>query len=82
MNTTLKERAETQGVILVCSACHRIIDKEKTLAQIEAYAREFMGIKFSHGLCAKCFQLEMAKVERYGAGKAKERIDNHDHQKH
>lgn len=65
MNTTLKERAEIQGVILICSACHKIIDKKKTLTQIEAYAKEYTGIKFSHGLCAKCFKLEMAKIEEY-----------------
>lgn len=72
MSTTLKERTKAQGVILICSACHQIIDKKKTLTQIEAYAQEYTGIKFSHGLCAKCFQLEMTKVERYEVGKPKE----------
>lgn len=68
---------DKKDVILICSACHRIIDEKKTLAQIEAYAKIYTGIKFSHDLCPKCFKLEMAKIEPYVVGKPKERIQKH-----
>ena len=56
---------DMNGVIHICSVCHQIIDEKKALVQLEAYAKEYSGVKFSHGLCPKCFRLEMAKIEEY-----------------
>jgi hypothetical protein len=57
------------GVIHICSVCHQIIDEKKALAQLEACAKEYTGVNFSHGLCPKCFRLEMAKIELYAVEK-------------
>jgi len=60
---------DMKGVIHICSVCHQIIDVKKALTQLEAYAKEYTGVKFSHGLCPKCFRLEMAKIEEYAVEK-------------
>lgn len=62
---------DRKNVIRICSACHRIIDKRETLARIEACAKECSGVKFSHGFCPTCFQLEMAKIKAYPFEKVK-----------
>ena len=66
--TVIEEMRKTddmKGVIHICSVCHQIIDEKKALIQLEAYAKEYTGVKFSHGLCPKCFRLEMTKIEEY-----------------
>ena len=65
----MRKTDDMNGVIHICSVCHQIIDGKKTLVQLEAYAREYSGVKFSHGLCPKCFRLEMAKIEEYAGEK-------------
>ena len=55
--------ASIQCVIRVCYTCGQIIDKKKALSQIEAYAKKYPAVYFSHGLCRKCYKLEMAKME-------------------
>jgi hypothetical protein len=65
----MRQPGERKGVIQICSVCHRIINAKQTLAQLEAYAKEYSGVEFSHGLCPKCYQAEMAKVEAYAFGK-------------
>jgi hypothetical protein len=62
---------DRKNVIRICSVCHRIIDKQEALARIEACAKEYSGMKFSHGLCPTCFQLEMVKIEAYPFEKVK-----------
>lgn len=58
-----------KGVIHICAVCHQIIDEKKALTQLKAYAKECTGVKFSHGLCPRCFRLEMAKREEYALEK-------------
>lgn len=53
------------GVIHICSVCHKVIDEKKTLTRLEAYAREYEGVVFSHGLCPECFKSEMINVEAF-----------------
>ena len=61
----IEEKEEIYGVINVCCVCHRVINEKETLNRIEDYARKYAGIKFSHGLCARCFKLEMAKMKAH-----------------
>lgn len=65
----MRKTDDMKGVIHICSVCHQIIDEKKTLTQLEAYAKEYTGVEFSHGLCPKCFRLEMAKIEEYAVEK-------------
>ena len=62
------KRNEHLGVIRICSVCHKVIGERETLARIEAYAKEYMGVKFSHGYCSKCFQLELDRVQNTEIG--------------
>ena len=66
---TVNKTDDMKGVIHICSVCHQIIDEKKTLARLEAYAKEYTGVQFSHGLCLKCARLEMAKIEAYAVEK-------------
>ena len=52
-----------QCVIRVCYTCGQIIDKETALSQIEAFAKKYPAVYFSHGLCRECYKLEIAKME-------------------
>ena len=61
----LDQKEDEYGVIYVCCVCHHVIDEKETLNRIEDYARKYAGIKFSHGLCPRCFKLEMAKMKTY-----------------
>ena len=65
----MRKTDDMNGVIHICSVCHQIIDEKKALVQLEAYAKEYSGVTFSHGLCPKCFRLEMAKIEEYAGEK-------------
>ena len=65
----IRKTDDMKGVIHICSVCHQIIDEKEALNQLEAYAKEYTGVKFSHGLCPKCFRLEMAKIEEYAVEK-------------
>ncbi|BBO67910.1 hypothetical protein DSCA_18400 [Desulfosarcina alkanivorans] len=59
---------EKKGVIQICCVCHRLINAKQALAQLEGYAKDCTGVEFSHGLCPKCYQEEMAKVEAFACG--------------
>lgn len=59
----MRKTDDMNGVIRICCVCHKIIDEKEALTQLEAYAKEYTGVKFSHGLCPKCFSLEIAKIE-------------------
>ena len=65
----MRKRDDMNGVIRICCVCHKIIDEKEALAQLESSAKEYSGVKFSHGLCPKCFRLEMAKIEEYAVEK-------------
>jgi len=58
----LDQKEEEYGVIYVCCVCHHVINEKETLNCIEGYARKYTGVKFSHGLCPKCFKQEVAKM--------------------
>ena len=65
----MRKTDDMKGVIQICSVCRQIIDEKKALAQLETYAKEYSGVQFSHGLCLKCFRLEIAKIEKYAVEK-------------
>jgi len=73
-----RQIGDQKGVIQLCSVCHRVINAKQTVAQLEAYAKECTGVDFSHGLCPRCYQAEMAKVKAYGFGKSTIRMEGND----
>lgn len=74
----MRQLDDRKGVIQVCCVCHRIINENNALAQLEGYAKECTGVEFSHGLCEQCYQVEMAKVKAYTVGKPAIRLVEND----
>lgn len=74
----MRQRGDRKGIIQVCCVCHRIINEKQALARLEAYAKECTGVEFSHGLCAQCYQVEMAKVNACSFGKPAIRLVEND----
>jgi PAS domain S-box-containing protein len=45
-----------QGILPICSHCHRIRSDPETWQKIESYLAEHSEMRFSHGLCPECFE--------------------------
>lgn len=63
LEDTLSHVRALEGLLPVCSSCHRIrLDEEskpesqKQWVTLEEYVRENTDVKFSHGVCADCMQ--------------------------
>lgn len=57
--------AELRRMIPICSVCREVQDEKESWSRIEAYFKKKWDVDFSHGLCPKCYQNEMAKLKRY-----------------
>ena len=55
--------ADAQCVLRVCYIRGQIVERKKALSQIKAYAKKYPAVYFSHGLCRKCFELELARID-------------------
>jgi hypothetical protein len=61
-----KEKAELQrsiarirrleGIISICSYCHRIRNEQRSWQRLEAYLVDHSDAQFSHGICPECFE--------------------------
>jgi len=54
-------------MIPICSVCKKIRDDQSSWQAIDAYFREHWDIDFSHGLCPRCLEQEMIKIDREDA---------------
>jgi PAS domain S-box-containing protein len=43
-----------QGILPICSHCHRIRNDRETWERVEKYISEHSDVRFSHGLCPDC----------------------------
>jgi PAS domain-containing protein len=59
----ISEIAELQRVIPICSVCREIRDEKEAWSHVEKYFKEHWDVDFSHGLCPKCYQAEMDKLD-------------------
>ena len=57
--------AELKRMIPICSVCRQVQDEKESWSRIEVYFKKQWDVDFSHGLCPKCYQNEMAKLKRY-----------------
>ena len=57
--------AELKRMIPICSVCRQVQDEKESWSRIEVYFKKQWDVDFSHGLCPKCYQIEMAKLKRY-----------------
>ena len=62
---------QLQGLLPICSYCHRIRDDKNYWQRVEGYISAHSEARFSHGICPDCFETvikpELAK--RQGAMK-------------
>ncbi|MFN2366979.1 MAG: hypothetical protein ABR523_11040, partial [Desulfurivibrionaceae bacterium] len=60
----ISEIAELRRMIPICSVCHEIRDEGEAWNRIEDYFKEHWDLDFSHGLCPKCYEIEIAKLKK------------------
>jgi hypothetical protein len=60
----ISEIAELRRMIPMCSVCKEIRDEKEAWSRVEVYFKEHWDVDFSHGLCPKCYEIEMEKVKR------------------
>lgn len=56
LQAALKEIKTLQGIIPICSHCHKIRDDQQIWNQLEAYISEHTDAMFSHGICPECME--------------------------
>ena len=56
---------ELKRMIPICSVCRQVQDEKESWSRIEVYFKKQWDVDFSHGLCPKCYQNEMAKLKKY-----------------
>ncbi len=65
-NVQLQEAFATikrlEGIIPICSYCHKIRDENQQWHRFEAYISKKTDAKFSHGICHDCKEREMRKL--------------------
>jgi len=54
LQEALNELKVLQGIIPICSYCHKIRDEEGAWEKIEAYISKHTDAEFSHGICPEC----------------------------
>lgn len=54
-----------RGIIPICTCCKEIRDEEGSWHKVEKYVRDHSEAEFSHGLCPKCYQKEMERIDEY-----------------
>jgi PAS domain S-box-containing protein len=54
LESALAHVKRLQGILPICSHCHRIRNDRETWEQVEKYISEHSEARFSHGLCPDC----------------------------
>ena len=60
----IREIAELQRMIPICSVCRKVRDEKESWSMIESYFKEQWDVDFSHGLCPSCFESETEKARK------------------
>jgi len=55
-----------QGIIPICSFCHRIRNDAKAWDSLERYFQNYSDAKFSHGVCPDCAKKHYPDIELEG----------------
>ncbi len=56
LKNALVEVKTLQGIIPICSYCHKIRDDEGAWNQLEHYIKQNSSAEFSHGICPDCYK--------------------------
>jgi phosphoserine phosphatase RsbU/P len=66
LEQALVEVTQLQGLLPICSYCKKIRDDQNYWQSIESYFLAHTNMKFSHGVCAECFEVAMEQIEKAG----------------
>jgi PAS domain S-box-containing protein len=56
LEKTMSELKQLQGIIPVCSSCHKVRNDQGGWEMMELYIRNHTDADFSHGICPDCIQ--------------------------
>jgi CheY-like chemotaxis protein len=60
-----------QGIIPICSYCHKVRDDQQAWHRMEAYVARNTGAEFSHGICPDCERQHFADLDDDESGVAR-----------
>ncbi len=55
---------ELQRMIPICSVCKKVRTEHDAWQRVERYFHEHWNLRFSHGYCPECFEVEREKLRR------------------
>ena len=58
-----------QGIIPICSFCHKIRDDRESWQRVDQYISEHSDAQFSHGLCPECLEKHYPGTQEMPVGK-------------
>ncbi|MFC1498112.1 hypothetical protein ACFLS1_06550 [Verrucomicrobiota bacterium] len=61
-HTYYQQKRIIQGLLTVCSYCHKIKIDSSTWKEMEKYITEHSLAAFSHGICPECFEKKTASI--------------------
>jgi sigma-B regulation protein RsbU (phosphoserine phosphatase) len=53
-----------QGILPICSYCHKIRSDQEVWERMESYISQHSGARFSHGICPTCMQEQLALLDQ------------------
>ena len=65
LKATLARIKQLEGVIPICSYCHKIRDDSLSWHQLETYISEHSEAVFSHGICPHCYEEAKKEISSY-----------------
>lgn len=72
LEDALEQVKQLEGIIPICSYCHKIRDDRNVWQQMEQYISAHSEAMFSHGMCPECSKEQMkiiSKMHKSGNGK-------------
>jgi DNA-binding response OmpR family regulator len=53
-----------QGIIPICSYCHKIRSDKESWERLESYISQHSEARFSHSICPTCMKVELEKLDQ------------------
>ena len=67
LETSLAKVKQLEGIIPICSYCHKIRDDVQVWQQMERYISEHSHASFTHGICPACYKKQMSELAKSDA---------------
>jgi ABC-type phosphate/phosphonate transport system substrate-binding protein len=66
LEAALSKVKQLEGIIPICSYCHKIRDDQNIWFHLEKYISDHSEALFSHGICPHCFEEQKKEIENMG----------------